>query len=132
MVKPLLIEDQGVLRGRLIEAMHQVDYKYLENHLEIIDSAIVFECKDEDDVAGYLWLYGSAEEIGVWVVHMLIFEDYRASFFTRDAATAFFGALYCLGCDIVRAENESQGLLLRIGGQRSGDNVDLKLPYTWR
>lgn len=132
MVRPLLLEEQGVLRERLVDAMQRVDYKYQEQHLDIIDNAIVFECKDEDDVAGYLWLYMSAEESGVWVVHMLIFEDHRANFFTRDAATAFFGALYCLGCDIVRAENESQSLLLRIGGQRSGDNVDLKLPYTWR
>lgn len=132
MVRPLLIDDQGKLRKRLTQTMERIDYKYYEQHLEIIDSAIVFECKDGDDVAGYVWLYGCAEEIGVWVVHMLILDGYKASFFTRKATSALFGALYCLGCDIVRAENESQELLLRLGGQKNGDNVDLTLPFSWR
>lgn len=131
MIRPLLA-DQEESRQRLVGAMFETDYPYAEEHEKIIDYAIVFEGMDGDDIAGYVWFYRMAENESVWAIHLMVFDGYKGRFFRRSVVNSFFGAMYSLGCDIVRAENWHQDLLLRVGGKQNSEFVDLKLPHIWR
>lgn len=131
MIRPLLA-DQDRARKRLLYAMQETEYPHTDQHEKIIDNAIVFEAMSGEDIAGYIWFYRILGEESVWAIHVLVFDGYQGQFFRRSVVNSFFGAMYSLGCDIVRAENFHQDLLLRVGGKQNSEFVDLKLPHIWR
>ena len=131
MVRPIL-DDQPALRQRLLHVMEEIDYPYQTHHENIIDHAIVFECSENGQIAGYLWFYRILGSEHIWTVHMLVLKNFRKRFFNRSLVNAICGTVYALGCDIVRAENDYQDWLVRLAGVQINDHVDLSLPYSWR
>lgn len=131
MIRPHLLDQDGA-RERLADAMVRTEYPHLDAHLGIIDNAIVFECMDGEKIAGYVWFYRILGDEGVWTIHVLVLDGHQRQFFYRSVVNSFFGAMYSLGCDTVRAENDNQDMLRRVGGKQTGEYVDLQLPHIWR
>ena len=131
MVRPHL-DDQDVARQRLLDAMVEHEYPYLDVHREIIDYAIVLTCRKDGEIAGFIWFYNTEGKEGTWTIHFLVIPEYRKRFFSRNMGNAIAGTIWALGCNSVVAENSYKEWMYRLGGYDVEDGVQCDLPWKWR
>jgi len=116
----------------LIRHLEETDYEFLADHIDILESAIIFVCRTHEEIGGFIWYYQSESDETHWIVHMSVCESYQRRFFSRHLITSMFGACYALGANVIIAEDASQELLARIGGKYHDGEVILELPFIWR
>lgn len=114
-------------------AFLEFDYRFAEDHREILEHAVIFTILDRDgDTAGFIWFYRLADNPDNWVVHLMAFPEFRKRFFCRTMVNSIFATLYCLGCHRIVAERESKEILLRMGAELINGEAILELPAKWR
>lgn len=131
-VRPI-VRNQDEARADLYDYLSETEYKYIDEHVDLLRHAAVFTCVAGEEIAGYIWFYQLEEDPDMWVVHMTVHPAYQRRFFNRTLVNTVFATCYAYGCEQVLAENESSEILERFGGRPHPDGgIVLDMPYTWR
>ena len=65
------------------------NFKYLDDHNEIIYYATIYKFINNNNTAGYVWLY-ELEQPKEYMVHLYIHDDYKGKTLTRFVVNKFY------------------------------------------
>jgi len=119
-------------RQMLRDHLESSEYPWADQHLDYLDTAVVFICVDGEYIAGYMWFFLLEEDNGIWTIHASWDEKYRKKWAYRSVMNTIFAVCYSLGCNHILAESHHNDLLVRMGAEMTDDGAMLKLPYIWR
>ena len=120
----------------LYEFLIQNNFPNLTDHTEIVCYARIFRFINNQETAGYVWMYELLEENGRFQCHLCIANKHKGKILNRKTVNKFYRMAFeneanILECDPIK-ENIVK-LNKRMGWtQTSNHSVELKLPYIWR
>ena len=120
--------------SELYNYLLQNNFKYLDDHNEIIYYATIYKFINNNNTAGYVWLY-ELEQPKEYMVHLYIQDDYKGKTLTRFVVNKFY-EMTAQYADKLIADPIDKNLIelyKRIGWQQtSSHSSEIKLPYQWR
>ena len=120
----------------LYEFLIKNNFPNLTDHTEIVCYARIFRFINNQETAGYVWMYELLEENGRFQCHLCIANKYKGKILNLKNVNKFYKMAFeneanILECDPIK-ENIVK-LNKRMGWTQTTDySVELKLPYVWR
>ncbi|MAJ57577.1 MAG: hypothetical protein CMI74_05875 [Candidatus Pelagibacter sp.] len=118
----------------LYEYLLANNFEFLSDHNEIIYYAIIYKFVNNNQTAGFVWLY-ELEEPKTFNVHLHINKQFTGRTLTRSVVNKFYKMTVEYADKLIAEPIDINLIKLykRIGWQQISDHSSqIKLPYQWR
>jgi len=118
----------------LYEYLLANNFEFLSDHNEIIYYAIIYKFVNNNQTAGFVWLY-ELEEPKTFNVHLHINKQFTGRTLTRSVVNKFYKMTVEYADKLIAEPIDINLIKLykRIGWQQISDHSSqIKLPYKWR
>ena len=118
----------------LYEYLLANNFEFLSDHNEIIYYAIIYKFVNNNQTAGFVWLY-ELEEPKTFNVHLHINKQFTGRTLTRSVVNKFYKMTVEYADKLIAEPIDINLIKLykRIGWQQISDySSQIKLPYQWR